>query len=98
MLYNSEYCFGKRSNQKSIKDGLGGPMVSESRLWNSKKGPSISRRKIWRLLRSKKKLYRIAKKSGLRLELKNIKKLKDKASRKHYNSSSNSSREYSDSY
>ena len=43
-------------------------------------------------------LYSIANKSGLRRELKKTKKLKDKASRKRYNYSINSSRDYSDSY
>ena len=30
MLHSSEEYFGKRSDQKSIKDGLGGPMGSRA--------------------------------------------------------------------
>ena len=43
-------------------------------------------------------LYSIAKKSGSRHELKNFKKLKDKAFRKRYNSGNDSSSKFSDSY
>ena len=45
LLHGSEDCFGKRYNQKSIKDGLGGPMVSRAKAVKQYKKSKHKRKK-----------------------------------------------------
>ena len=85
----------KRSNQNSIKYGIGGPMGSRAKAVKQYKRSDNKWKNEFKSLKKQNKiLYIIAKKSSLWRELKNIKKLKYKASRKRYNSSSDSSRDY----
>ena len=96
MLHNPGEYFSKRSDQKYIKYGLIGPMGSRSEDANQyKKSLNKWKEELKALSKQNKMLYSISKKSGSRCELKNIKKIKDKFSKKHYNSGSNySTNEY----
>ena len=98
MSHSAEDCFGKHSDQKSVKDGLGGPMGSRAeavKQW--KKSESKWRKELKDLKKQNKTLFSIANKSGSRRELKKIKKIRAKASKKRCNSSSDSSSDESNS-
>ena len=68
-------------------------------LWHCIQSLNIDRRRSWRLLRKKQILYSISKNYGSRHELKNIKNIWDKSSKKRYNyiSDYSSNKSYSDS-
>ena len=97
MSHNSEDCFGKIYNQKSINGGMGGPMGIRTEDVKQYKRPKNKWKKELKYLKKKKIISRIAKKSRSRRELKKINKLKDKDSSKHCDSSSDSYRDYCDS-
>ena len=100
MSHSAEDCFGNRSDQKSIKDGLGGPLVSRvEAVKQYDKSENKWNKKLKVLKNQNKIIYRISKKSGSHRELEQIKKIKAKASKKLYGSSINSSsvESYSDS-
>ena len=98
MLHSSEDYFGKRSDQKTIKEGLGGPLGSRS---DAVKQYNKSKHKWKKSLKSLKKqnkmLYSISKKSGSRRELNQVKRIRDKFSKKNSYSRSNSLSRGSDS-
>ena len=100
MLHSSEDYFGKLSNQKTIKDGLVGPLGSRTDAAKQYKNSEHKWRKYLKSLKKQNKmLYSISKKSGSRREMKNIKKIRVKASKKRGDSSSNycSNKYYSNS-
>ena len=98
MLQSSEYCFGKRSDQNYIRDGMVVPMVSWVESMKQYKNSEKFKKELKYIKKQNKILYSISKKSGSRHEQKNIKNIKDKAPKKRCNDSSNSSRDeyYSD--
>ena len=97
MLHSAEDCFVKRTNQNTIKDGLGGPMGSrDEAVKQYKKSESKNKKEIKTLKKQNKMLFSIAKKSGSRRELKNIKKIR-MSPKKHRNDISDSSSDESDS-
>ena len=64
MSHNSEYCFGKRSNKKSIKDRLGVPMGISSEAVKHYKNSEHKWNKDLKSLKKKDKIrYSIATKS-----------------------------------
>ena len=99
MSHRSDNCFGKGFNQHSIKEGLGGTLGNRSDYVKH----YIKYKHKWRkdtnyLKNQNKMIYSLSKKSGSHRELKNIKKIKAKASNNHRYSISNSSTSESDSY
>ena len=79
-----ENCFGKNSDQQSIKDVLGGELGHRDNVVKQYKTSKQKRKKELKDIRKQNKMfYSISKKSGSRRELKNIKKIKDKASKNH---------------
>lgn len=98
MSHSSENCFGKRFNQNSIKETLGQALGNrDDSVKNYKKSEHKWKRELKSLNNQNKMLYSIAKKSGSSRELKNIKKIKAKASKKCSYSISGSSISDSDS-
>ena len=92
MLHSSENVFGKHTKQKTINDGLGGPMGSRyEAVKQSNKSKNKQNKELKALDKQNKMLFRISKKSGLRRKLNNIQNIRAKASKKRYKSSSNSS-------
>ena len=86
---SSENGFGKRSDQQSGKDGLFGPLGNRSDSVNYyKKSKHKQKRELKSLNKQNKMIFSMAKKSGLRREIKNI---KGKYSEKRSYSSSDSS-------
>ena len=97
MSHISENFFGKRSNQHSIKDGLGGALDNRAGAVNHYKNYKQKLKKELKAIKNKNKiLYGIAKKSGSRRELNKIKNIKANASKKCSNSSSKYSSNGSD--
>ena len=93
MLHSSEKCFGKRSNQQSIKEGLGGALGNRADAVKQYKKSEHKWKKYLKLLKKQNKMvYSIAKKSGSRLELKKINNINTKVSMKSSYYSSDSSR------
>ena len=92
MSYRSEDYFGKRYEQKSIKDGLGVPLGSRSddvkHYMNSE---NKWKKEVKDLKKQNKIIYIFSKKFCSRLELENIKKIRAKASKKRGDSIINSS-------
>ena len=88
MLHSSEILFGEFSNQQTIKEGLGGALDNR---FDSVKHYKKSEHKYKKYLNALKKqnkiLYSISKKSGSHRELRKIKKIKAKASKKRNYSS-----------
>ena len=83
MSHSSENCFGKRPDQQSINDRLGGALDNRADAVNQFKNYEHKYKKELKALKKHiKNLYRISKKSGLRRELKKIKNIKNKASKK----------------
>ena len=98
MSHSAKDFFGKRANQKTIKDGLGGPMGRRSEAVKQYKKSEIKQKKDIKALNKKiKNLFSISKKYGSRRELKMIKKTRATDSKKRYNSISNSPSDESDS-
>ena len=96
MLHSYGDCFGKRSYQKSIKDGLGVALYSRANDVKKYKKSEHKWKKDQKYTRKKnKRLYSIANNSGSRHDLKKIKKIRDETSKKIGNYSSDES--YSDS-
>ena len=94
MLISAKDCFGKRTNQKTVKDGLGGPMGSRAEAVKQyKKSESKWKKELKALKKQNNMLFRISKKSGSLRELKNIKKIRWEASNKCCNPSRDSSSE-----
>ena len=88
----------KRSNQKTTKVGLGGPMGSRDEAMKQyKKSGSKWKKELADLKKQNKMLYSIAKKSGSSREVKKIKKIRNKASKRRCDDSRNSSSDKSDS-
>ena len=76
MLHSAEDCFVKCTNQETIKDRLGGPMGSRAEYVKQyKKSKSKCKKYMKALKKQNKMLFSIAKKYGLRRELKKIKKI-----------------------
>ena len=100
MSHSSEDCFGKHSNQNSIKYDLGGSLGSRVDDLKQYKSSKHKWKKYLKDFKKQKMIYRISKKSGSHRDLKNIKNTRAKASKKRDNSSSESSRKesYSGSY
>ena len=97
MSHSDEDCFEKRHNQNTIKYGLGGPMESRSEAAKQYKKYKSKRKKDLKATNKQNKmLYSIANKSGSRYEIKNINKIRSKASNERRNASSDSSSDYSD--
>ena len=81
--HRSEDCFGKRSDQKSIKDGLEIPMVIMAEDMKQYNKSEHKWKKDLKARRKKNKMfYSIANKYGFLRELKKIKKIKAKSSKK----------------
>ena len=81
--HSAEDCFGKRSNQKAIRDGLGGRIGSRAEaLKQYNHSDSTWKKELKALKNQNKMLYKIAKKSVLCREINNIKKIRAKASKK----------------
>ena len=98
MSHSAEGCFGKRTNQNTIKDGLGGPMGSSSEdVKQYKNSDSKCKKDLNALKNHNKILFSITKNFGSRRELKNTKKIRAKASKQRCNSSIDSSSDESDS-
>ena len=94
MSHSDEECFGKCSNQKKIKYGLGRPMRSRSESVKQYKNSESKWKKEFNTLKKQNKIsYSIAKTSGSRREIKKINKIRYKATKKRCDGSSNS---YSD--
>ena len=92
MPYIDEDCFGKCSNQKTIKDGLGGNMGSrDETVKQYKKYKSKWNKEVKALKNQKRMLFSISNKSGSCRELNNIKNIRAKYSKKRCNSSSDNS-------
>ena len=99
MLHSSENCFDKRSDQQSIKDGLGGDLGNRADALKQYKNSEHKWKKELKSLNNQNKnMYSIAKKSGFLREPKNIKNIKAKAFNESSYSSSDSSSVRSDSY
>ena len=97
MSYSAEDCFGESSNQKTINDVLGGPMGSRAEsVTQYKRSESKWKKYIKAIKNQDKMLYSIANKSVSRREIKNIKKIRDKAFKNLCGDSRNSSSDYSD--
>ena len=92
MSHISENCFGKRSDQQSIQDGLGGDLGNRANAVKQYKKYEHKCKKYLKAIKNQNEmLYIIAKKSGSRRELINISNIKAKASKKRSNYSSDSS-------
>ena len=98
MSHSAEDCFGKLSDKNSVRDILGGTMVSKSEAVNHYKRSEIKWNKELKYIKNKNKiLYSIVNKYGSLREIKNIDKIRDKVSKKRRDDSSDSSRNESDS-
>ena len=87
MSHIYEECFGKSSDQNSIKYGLGGSMGSRAdSVKQYKKFKNKWKKDLKALMNQHKIIYSIINKSGSRRELKNINNIKAKYSKKRYNS------------
>ena len=87
-LHSSEDCTVVCTN-RSIKDRLGGPMVSRTNAVKQYKKSEKKWKKYLKYLKKQNKmLYRTAKKFGSRREIKRIKKIREKDSKKSIDSSS----------
>ena len=83
ILHSSENCFGKLSDQHSIKECLVGYLGNRADSVNNYKKSEHKWNKDLKVLKNQNKmLYRISKKSGSRRELKKIKNIKSKAYKK----------------
>ena len=99
MLHITGGFFGKHSNHKSVKDGMVIRLGNKDEAVKQfKKFKNKWKKELKALKKQNKTLYSIFKKSGLRRELKNIKNIKAKVSKKRRCSSRNCSRDkyYSD--
>ena len=100
MLHKTGDFFGKRSNHKSVKDGLVRHLGNKDETMKQfNKYKNKWKKEMKALKKQNKMMYSTAKKSGLRRELKNIKNIKAKACNERSYSSRNYSRKkyYSDS-
>ena len=87
MSHRAEDCFGKRSEQNSIRCGLRGHLGSRSKVVKQYKKSQNKWKKDLKALNEKnKKVYSIFKKFGSCRELKKIKKIKSEAYKKLCNS------------
>ena len=83
MAHISENCYGNRSDQHSIKEGLVGDLDNRYDVVNKYKKSEHKWKKYLKSLKKQNKmLYSISKKSGLRHKLNNIKNIKAKDSKK----------------
>ena len=90
MSHSTGDFFGKRSNHKYIKDGLVIHLGNKYKAVKQfKKSKNKWKKELKALKNQNKILYSIAKKSGLRHKLKNIKNIKAKVSKKRSYSSTN---------
>ena len=88
ILHSAEYCTGMRTN-RTIKDGMGGYVRSRTdTVKQYKKSENKWKKGLKALKKQNKMLYSIANKSDLRCEIKKIKKIRGKASKKGSDSSS----------
>ena len=91
MTHSAEDCVGMCTN-RTIKNGMGGSLVSIDNIVNHyKKYEHKGKKDLKALKKQNNMLYIIAKKYGLCHELNNIKKIKAKASKKRSISISNGS-------
>ena len=89
MSHSAEECFGKRTNQQTIKDGLGVHIGGRYETVKQYTDPESKWNKGLKYLKKQNKmLYSITKKSVSRRE---IKKIKEKSSNKGSDSSSDDS-------
>ena len=89
MLQRAKDCFGELSKHKPINGGLVGPLEGRSEAVKQyKKSKNKWKNDMKALNKQNKILYSIAKKSGSRRELKNIKNINAKYSKKRCDSSS----------
>ena len=97
MSHSAEDCFDKRTNQKTIKDGLVGPMGNRAEaVKHYKKSKNKWKKELKDINEQKKMLFSNSNKSGLRRELKNTKKIRAKGYKKRCDSSSDYSSDNSD--
>ena len=96
MSHSVEDCTGQRTNW-TIKYGMGGSVWSRSDTMKQYKKSEKRMKDLKSLKKQNKMIYRIAKKSISRRELKKINNIWGKASKKVHNSSSDSSSDDSDS-
>ena len=88
-LHSSEKQFGRRSDQESIKEVLGGSLGNrENNIKKFQKSEKKFNRKLKSLKNQYKMLYSMSKCSRTRHKLKKTKKIRSKASKKHEFSSS----------
>ena len=98
MLHGADDCFGKHTNHKTIKDGLGGPMGSRDEAVKQYNNSESNWKKELKDLKNQNNmLFSITKKSRSRFELKNINNVREKASKKRCDSISNYSSDELDS-
>ena len=98
MSHSSEKCFGKCSDQQSIKEVLGGALYNRADAIKHYKKYEHKWKKELKALKNKNKIiFIIDKKYGARRELKKIKNIKAKAYKKRSYSSSDCSSSESDS-
>ena len=98
MTHSAEDCVGMCTN-RTIKNGMGGSLVSIDNIVNHyKKYEHKGKKDLKALKKQNNMLYIIAKKYGLCRELNNIKKIQAKPSNKCREYSSNSSIDKLDSY
>ena len=92
MLHSAEECFVNCTNQKNIKDVLGEPMgIRDEGVKQYKKSESKWKKYLKALKKQKKIISSISNNSGSRLELNIINKIREKASKKRCDYSSDSS-------
>ena len=100
MLHSAEGLRGMRTN-RTINNGMGGSVVSRADTMKHYKKSEKKWRKDLKALKNQSKIiYSISNKYGLRCEIKNIKKIWAKDSKKfrHYSSGSSSDYLYSNYY
>ena len=87
MSHSTKDCNGVRTN-RSIKDGMGGPIGSRTHVVQQhKKSEKKWKKELKSLKKQNNMLYSIAKKLGSRREIQKIKKMRKEASKETYSSS-----------
>ena len=90
MSHSDEEWFGKRSDHKTIKDVLGGPMgIRTESVKQYKRSKSKWKIELKDINKEKKRIYSTAKKSGSRRETKKTNKFRTRDPKKRLNDSSN---------
>ena len=97
--YSSEFVFGKRSDQESVKEGLGRSLGNRaSDVKKYQKSENKWKRGLKVLKKKKNMFFTMANSPGSRRELKKMNNIRAKASKKYNYSSSDSSSSDSDSH